>query len=442
TPSHLVLLNPSFLRPDRSTLSLTKSEPIQGVSFADQNPDGSELVLNEKQKKAAKKLKHYVTTPVASDPLIYVVPNGVVRFTCKASTSQSSPDGSIDVFLSVNAPDEASPTQSPTPRHATPNASVIVPHLAAQSLVKLQAVEDCLQAIGTPTGDLALWALSRLHTEEAVDGLLQKLASASDTELRSSLLTTLGRLYYQEAPYDGTWWWTTRPDTRGPYYKPITWEASERIALALATEAQEASGSRKSFLADLNDSHRLGMDDTLGTNLIAEEEEEQPTVDLTKIASQKGAIATTPIEDILLSLDTLIGDPQHGEKLFTQQGCIACHALAPGGPALGPYMGQIGSIMSPEQIATAILRPNDTISQGFQTAQLTLKDGTQQIGFVTESNSDMLKLRNMLGQVSTVKTADIEEEVHLPNSMMPAGLANALSLQEFASMVSYLAGKK
>ncbi|MEO0446065.1 MAG: hypothetical protein AAF191_08320, partial [Verrucomicrobiota bacterium] len=151
TPSHLVLLNPSFLRPDRSTLSLTKSEPIQGVSFADQNPDGSELVLNEKQKKAAKKLKHYVTTPVASDPLIYVVPNGVVRFTCKASTSQSSPDGSIDVFLSVNAPDEASPTQSPTPRHATPNASVIVPHLAAQSLVKLQAVEDCLQAIGTPS---------------------------------------------------------------------------------------------------------------------------------------------------------------------------------------------------------------------------------------------------------------------------------------------------
>jgi len=105
-------------------------------------------------------------------------------------------------------------------------------------------------------------------------------------------------------------------------------------------------------------------------------------------------------------------------------------------------MGQIGSIMNPTQIATAILRPSDTISQGFQTVSLTLRDGSVRVGFASETTADKIVLRDMTGAVTTIATADIKEEKHLPTSVMPEGLANALSLDDFAALVHFLASKK
>jgi putative heme-binding domain-containing protein len=254
-------------------------------------------------------------------------------------------------------------------------------------------------------------------------------------------MTVIGRLYQKEAAYDGSWWWTTRPDTRGPYYKPVTWEASGKIANVLEFEREQGDEAMEAYLAGLNDRIRMSIT-SLGTLIVASEAEAAPTVDLAKIRSKKGAVGSTPIEDVVLSLDKIKGNAKKGEALFTQQGCVACHALVAGGPALGPYMGQIGSIMNRDQIAVAILRPNDTISQGFQTAQVKMKDGTVHMGFVTASDADKLVLRDMAGQVTEVKAADVVEEEHLPTSMMPPGLANALSLEEFAHLVAFLAEKK
>jgi putative heme-binding domain-containing protein len=332
-------------------------------------------------------------------------------------------------------------TGGKAPRHATPNAGIVVPHLAFQALVRLRAVDACLAAVGTPAEDLALWALSSLHEEKAVDGLLAKWKATPETGRQEKIITTLARLYQQEAEYKGDWWWSTKPDTRGPYYKPVTWSASPRIAAALETEAQAGTPERKEFLAQLNESHRLGLK-ALGKPAVAQPAEAVPTVDLAKIAAQKGAVGSTPIEDVILSLAKLKPNHARGEALYTQQGCHACHALKPGGPALGPFMGQIGGIMNAEQIATAILRPNDSISQGFQSTQVTLKNGTVLMGFITESTADQLTLRDMTGKVTVVAAKDVAKNAPLPMSMMPEGLANALSLEDFAALVHFLASQK
>jgi len=309
--------------------------------------------------------------------------------------------------------------------------------------VQLRAVAPALAAIGTPAEDLALWALSRLHEPAAVDGLLAKLAANPAPALRIKLLTTLARLYQQETPFDGTTWWGTRPDTRGPYYRPMKWSESPRIAAALeAAAAGAATADERDFFAALNDRQRLGLA-ALGTREpAAPAAPSAPAIDLAKISKQAGAVATTPIEDIILAVDKLKPNHARGEVLYTQQGCVACHALSAGGPALGPYMGQVGGIMNPAQIATAILRPSDTISQGFQTVVLTMKDGSTRTGFATETTADKIVLRDMAGAVTTVATADVKEEKHLPMSMMPEGLANALSLEDFAALVHFLAAKK
>lgn len=375
-------------------------------------------------------------------PLVtFRVPAGAVSFSARAMrVGAGDAEASLEFFASTGRADETG-AQTFTPRHATPNSAIVVPHVAAHALVRLRAVDACLAAIGTPREDLALWALSQLHEEKAVDGLLAKLSARPAPALRNKLLTTLARLYQQEAPYDGSWWWGTRPDTRGPYYKPVTWSASPRIASALEAEITGATPAHLDFLARLNDSHRLGRA-ALGTRQVTTPEEKVPTVDLAQIAAKSGAVATTPLEDILVALEKLPPNPTRGAALYTQQGCVACHALEPGGVALGPFMGQIGSIMNPTQIATAILRPSDTLSQGFQTVSLTLKDGSVRVGFATETTPEKIVLRDMAGAVSTVATADVKEEKHLPQSMMPEGLANALSLEDFAALVHFLAARK
>ncbi len=369
------------------------------------------------------------------------VPAGAVSFSARAMrVGSGDAEASLEFFASTGRADETG-TQTFTPRHATPNAPIVVPHVAAHALVRLRAVDACLAAVGTPREDLALWALSQMHEEKAVDGLLAHLDAGPAPARRDKLLTTLARLYQQEAPYDGSWWWGTRPDTRGPYYKPVTWSASPRIAAALEAETARATPERQDFLARLNDSHRLGLP-RLGTRKVQPAAERRPAIDLAQIAAKSGAVATTPLEDILVAVEKLPPNPARGAALYTQQGCVACHALEPGGVALGPFMGQIGSIMNPTQIATAILRPSDTLSQGFQTVSLTLKDGSVRVGFATETTPEKIVLRDMAGAVTTVATADVKEEKHLPQSMMPEGLANALSLEDFAALVHFLAARK
>jgi hypothetical protein len=64
------------------------------------------------------------------------------------------------------------------------------------------------------------------------------------------------------------------------------------------------------------------------------------------------------------------------------------------------------------------------------------------VGFVTNRLSDQIEMRDIAGTVTTLKTSDIANEKLLPISMMPAGLANGMSMNDFASLVRYLAAQK
>ncbi|MBC7366530.1 MAG: c-type cytochrome [Undibacterium sp.] len=442
-PARLAMTEAGFTLADGGRIPLATLTPESGRATvqpaAPPAPDAATADAAKKKKRAAAGPAVLIE---GTSFVAYTVPPGAVSFGARARTpAGSGADVSVEFFASTGPAGQPAEA-SYAPRHATPNAAIVLPHLAAHALMRLRAVDATLGAVGSKNEDLALWTLSYLHEPAVVDGLLARLTPELSATLRPKILTALARLYQQETPFDGTTWWTTRPDTRGPYYKPVTWSASPRIATALTAESANATPAHREFLARLNDSHRLGLA-ALGTREVAPVATvAAPSVDLAKISAQKGAVATTALEDLILAVEKLPANPALGEKLFTQQGCVACHALQPGGASLGPYMGQIGSIMNPAQIATAILRPDDTISQGFQTVLLTMKDGSARTGFASETTADKIVLRDMAGAVSTVLTADVKAEKHLPNSMMPAGLANALSLDEFAALVHFLAAKK
>ncbi|GAB3529496.1 hypothetical protein GCM10027443_08920 [Pontibacter brevis] len=341
----------------------------------------------------------------------------------------------VDVPASLAAP--AKGTEGP---HATPNAAVVPAHLAVQALVALNAVDASLNAVGTENSRMVLWALRYMHDPEAVDGLITAYQKTNDEKLKSEILTTLSRLYKKEAPYDGSWWWSTRPDTHGPYYKGIVWEASPAIEKFLREEQGKANDNGKQFFADLNARHRMEIAEFGGDEAVAAAEEVD--VDLEKIRNEKGQVGKASIEDVMLAMAKIKGDAVKGKALFTQQGCIACHSIEKGEAMKGPYMGQIGSIMNREQIAESILKPNASISQGFASVLITAKGDKSYMGFITSESADKIVMRNIAGQVSTIKTSDILSRKELETSMMPAGLANSLSYEEFASLITFLSEQK
>ena len=335
----------------------------------------------------------------------------------------------------------AAPAKGTEGPHATPNSAVIPAHVAVQALVKLDAVDAAIAAIGTENSKLALWALRYMHHPDAVDGLIAAYQQSEDEGLKEEILSTLSRLYKKEAPYDGSWWWSTRPDTHGPYYKAIVWESSPKIEKFLKEEWNKAGASEKQLFADLNGRHRMGITEFGGEeNLVVAEEE--VTVDLEKIKNQKGQIGKASIEDVMLAMAEIKGDPIKGKALFSQQGCIACHSIDNDETMKGPFMGQVGSIMNREQIAESILKPNASISQGFASVLLATKDGKNLMGFISQESADKIVMRNIAGQVFNVDKADVLSRKELETSMMPAGLANSLSYEEFASLITFLSQQK
>jgi len=114
----------------------------------------------------------------------------------------------------------------------------VVAHVAVNALVQLKAIDECLNPLAEPRMKPELFAgccrvLQGIHDPKVVDGLLAAIeANKNDAVKKRLLASALCRLHFQEDVWDGKWW-STRPDTTGPYYKPAPWSESKRILAAL-----------------------------------------------------------------------------------------------------------------------------------------------------------------------------------------------------------------
>ncbi len=378
---------------------------------------------------------------VPLDPFLYAVRDANPRVQAAAivGLGRLGSPKAAKALLGVQVPESTTaPRMGIEGPHASPNSEIILPHLAVQSLIKLNVPDQVLKAIDS-NPKLALWTLRYMHNPTVVNGLIAKYEDSDDEQLRGEILTTLSRLYHKEAPYDGSWWWGTRPDTHGPYYKGITWGSSETIKSFLIEEVKKSTANDHVF-AYLNDRHRMEIEE-LGT-VTVEETEEESKVDLEEIKSKRGQVGKSSIEDVILAVSEIKGDVEKGKQLFTSQGCIACHSISKGETMKGPFMGQIGSIMNRDQISESILKPNASISQGFASFLIKTKDGKPYMGFVTAESADKITIRDITGQATELEKSNIESREEMENSMMPMGLANALSFEELASLVTYLQSQK
>jgi len=135
-------------------------------------------------------------------------------------------------------------------------------HTAYRALAKMSAHEAAFAWIDNDDIEIrkaAAWALMRMHKPEVVNELISRLASEKEISKRRPLLSTLARLYHKEAEWQGDSW-GTRPDTRGPYYQPATWEQSKRIVTTLKTILKDAPPEEAAFIIYKLNKNRIPAD--------------------------------------------------------------------------------------------------------------------------------------------------------------------------------------
>jgi len=327
-------------------------------------------------------------------------------------------------------------------RHNEPDPGSVIPHLAVQALIQLQASDACLLALNGPYRAGALAALKLIHTPETVAGLTAALQNAETPETQLSLLTTLIRLYHQEARYEKDWW-GTRPDRTGPYYSRQTWSESDAIGKLVVAAFLAGNDSVKQQLHQQLEKHQVKLEGVAaGTAGMAANDPNQP-IALPKVdPNNPNQIANRKYEEVFELVMKTPGNAEKGKLAFEQHNCLACHTVVNGQAPKGPHLVDIGKRYQRAELIESILKPSAKIAQGFDTQVFQTTQGKIYTGFVTSEGAEEVHIRQANGVSVTLPRADVEERTKQEQSMMPAGLVDDLTPEQFADLLAWLEALK
>ena len=182
------------------------------------------------------------------------LPEEAVRFQCTAGLASTAHRGKVRFYVSRSPVKKLAGKGMeaiPEGPHAIPNSASILPHVARQALVSLDAWAACVGAIDTPNQGGALMALRYMHRPEAVDALIEYFEGTTESDTKQRIARSLVRLVNREKPYIGETWWSTRPDTRGPYYYPTPWEKTDAIIKSLEKAANSGDSATRFVISEL-----------------------------------------------------------------------------------------------------------------------------------------------------------------------------------------------
>ena len=105
---------------------------------------------------------------------------------------------------------------------------------------------------------------------------------------------------------------------------------------------------------------------------------------------------------------------------------------------VGPPLSTIGQKLSKEQLYQAILHPNEAILMGYETWVVRTKKGDTVAGLKTSDTPDQVTIKDAEGKYHDIYAEDVDRKVMQKVSLMPEGLAGALTMKELVDLVEYL----
>ncbi len=169
--------------------------------------------------------------------------------------------------------------------------------------------------------------------------------------------------------------------------------------------------------------------------------------DAATLDSGSNASATAPPYSVKLVTDTAAaahrqGIAERGVAVFATAkfACLSCHKVGRHGGSVGPDLTTLGKQKSIEQIIESVYWPKREVKPEYDSRSIVTSDGNLHRGYQVSSNEQNLVLLDpTTGATKTIAHDDIEEAVS-GGTLMPDGLAMAMSPQQQVDLISFLGG--
>ena len=140
------------------------------------------------------------------------------------------------------------------------------------------------------------------------------------------------------------------------------------------------------------------------------------------------------------------GDPARGQQLFADTqgiGCAKCHAVGGvGATNIGPDLLGIGAKYPRSELIRSVLEPSNRIQIDFEMVLVVTTDGLVHQGMIRNQTPSGIELVTLEGKVVSVAADEIEVQKTSNLSPMPNGLADGMTLQDFADIIAYMESLK
>ncbi|MEK7676064.1 MAG: HEAT repeat domain-containing protein [Verrucomicrobiota bacterium] len=138
------------------------------------------------------------------------------------------------------------------------------------------------------------------------------------------------------------------------------------------------------------------------------------------------------------------GNEERGRAVFfgTKAPCATCHRIGAQGGLTGPDLTKIGAVRSGRDLIESIVFPSSTFAQGYETHSVVLNEGDDTDGIIVRQSAETLVLRDSAGAEKLFRKDEIKELKRKAVSIMPEGLENALSADEFRDLLAFLLSLK
>ena len=141
----------------------------------------------------------------------------------------------------------------------------------------------------------------------------------------------------------------------------------------------------------------------------------------------------------LVALVQSHGDPARGELIFrsASTGCMNCHAIGGAGGNVGPDLASVGTSTQPDFLIEHILQPGKHVKDGYTAYLIDTTSGDSFSGVQIRETADTLVLRDATHDEMVIHKDTIKKRRPI-GTLMPTGLADALTDGELADLVRFL----
>jgi putative membrane-bound dehydrogenase-like protein len=139
------------------------------------------------------------------------------------------------------------------------------------------------------------------------------------------------------------------------------------------------------------------------------------------------------------------GDAERGDKIFSNEkgvGCIKCHSVNGRGGKIGPDMAGVGLKYPREELIRSVLEPSNRILGEFHMTIVETSEGKVLQGLVKSDTPEGLELIDAEGKTHKIPVKEVESKTKSNLSLMPNGLKDGMTVEEFADIIAFLESLK